>query len=192
MFKRVEKKLAKKKKEEELGITEEVKEAIGLNDVDSDDSTSDESEASSSSSTPKVPSKRKRSLEDGSDEGYDAVSEENDAEDDDGEPGVQMTVEETLHNPLYIVSIQPDIRGCIVCPHKTLKNGTMASVHTTSQVCRSRCNPWVYCEFSWRGRDICPPPFGRRTSGEYPNSGKRPHPPNQMMMLGRFWRLLSH
>jgi hypothetical protein len=54
MFKRVEKKLAKKREEEELGITEELKEAIGLNDLDSDDSSSDESEASGSSSSPKT------------------------------------------------------------------------------------------------------------------------------------------
>ena len=146
MFKRVEKKLAKKREEEELGITEELKEAIGLNDLDSDDSSSDESEASSSSSSPKIASKRKRFLDDDDDDGdgddldADADSEEqslgasDDTEDDEDGPGIQMTVEEALHNPLYIISIQPDSRGCIVCPHKLLKNDTMASVHTGSQV----------------------------------------------------------
>ena len=141
MFKRVEKKLAKKKEEEELGITEEIKKAIGLNAVDSDDSTSDESEASSSSSTPQIPSKRKQSSEEDLDDGSDpapwghdlGVSEDSAGDDEDG-PGVQMTVGEALRDPLFIVSIQPDIRGCIVCPGKVLKNETMVSVHTKSQV----------------------------------------------------------
>ena len=143
MFKRVEKKLARRRKEEELGITEEIKEAIGLNDVDSDDSSSDESEASSSSSSSKILLKRKRLLDDDDDEldsSPDADSDGqgsddlDDPEDDEDEPGVQMTVEEALHDPLHIVSIQPDIRGCIVCPRKLLKNDTMVSVHIRSQV----------------------------------------------------------
>jgi hypothetical protein len=156
MFKRVEKKLAKKREEEELRITEELKEAIGLNDLDSDDSSSDESEASGSSSSPKTVSKRKRFLDDDdndddNDAGSDADSEEqglgasDDTDGDEDGPDVQMTVEEALHNPLYIISIQPDTRGCIVCPHKLLKNDTMASVHTGSQVRRV---PLVVMEIS--------------------------------------------
>jgi len=141
MFKRVEKKLARKKEQEELGITEEIKEAIGINDLDS---SSDESEASSSSSSPKFSSKRKRPLDDeevdaSSDgQGSDVSDGPEDDDDDDYEVGVQMTIEEALHNPLFIVSIQPDIRGCVVCPHKLLKNDMMASVHMRSQV---RCAP---------------------------------------------------
>ena len=144
MFKRVEKKLAKKKNEEELGFTEEIKEVIGLNDVDSNDSSSDETDASGSTSSPRLTSKRKRLLDDELGPSSDAASEgqgsgaSDDPEDDDeDEPGVQMTVEEVLHDPLYIISLQPDIRGCIVCPQKLLKNDTMASVHTNSQVCRA-------------------------------------------------------
>lgn len=140
MFKRVEKKLAKRKEEEELGITEEIREVIGLNPVDSDDSTSDESEASSSSSAPQIPSKRKQSSEEGLDEGSDSASWGRDLDvsdesgDDEDGSGVQMTVGEALRDPLFIVSIQPDIRGCVVCPGKVLKNETMVSVHTKSQV----------------------------------------------------------
>ena len=139
MFKRVEKKLTRKKEEEELGITEEIKEAIGFNDLDS---SSDESEASSSGSSPKTSSKRKLSLEDddeldaGSDGRGSGVSYDSEEDDNDYEAGVQMTVEEALHNPLYIISLQPDIRGCIVCPRKLLKNDIMISVHVKSQVRR--------------------------------------------------------
>ena len=142
MFKRVEKKLARKKEEEELGITEEIKDAIGINDLDS---SSDESEASSSGSSPKISSKRKRLLDDDDEldtssdgRGSGALDGSEDDDDDDYEAGGQMTIEEALHNPLFIISIQPDIRGCIVCPHKLLKNDTMVSVHTKSQV---RCVP---------------------------------------------------
>ena len=136
MFKRVEKKITRKRKEEELGITEEIKEAIGLNDVDSDDSSSDESEASSSSTTPGILSKRKRSFEEELDDCSAAASGSDTSDEAEDEDGVQMTVDEALHNPLYLVSIQPDIRGCFVCPRKILKNDTMVSVHTKSQVSR--------------------------------------------------------
>ncbi|KAF9783270.1 hypothetical protein BJ322DRAFT_1021975 [Thelephora terrestris] len=139
MFKRVEKRITKKRKEEELGITEEIKEAIGLNDVDSDDSDSGESEASGSSSPPQVLlSKRKRSLEDEVDGGSGAASDSGTSDEEEEEHDVQMTVEEALHNPLYIISIQPDVRGCIVCPRKILKNDTMTSVHTSSQAHQRR------------------------------------------------------
>ena len=196
MFKRVEKKLAKRKEEEELGITEEIREAIGLNDVDSDDSSSDESEASSSRSSPKILSKRKRLLDDDeSDVSSDVVSEGrgslDDPDDDEDEPGVQMTVEEALHNPLYIVSIQPDIRDCIVCPRKLLKNDTMASVHTRSQV---RCVP-TREHYPSRYGDLMTfvsPLFGRPISGGCPNSKRRPHLPNQMTTRMISCPLFSH
>jgi len=64
---------AKEKKDEELGFSEEIKDAIGL--IDSDDFSSDESEASSSTSNPHVPSKCKRLLDDGPDANSDANSE---------------------------------------------------------------------------------------------------------------------
>ena len=159
MFKRVEKKLAKKKKEKELGITEEIREAIGLNDVDSDSSSSHDSEDSSSTASPRIQSQRKRLLDDDEPDATSDVSSEkqalgasDDAEDDEDEdePGVQMTVEEALHNPLFIISIQPDIRGCIVCPRKLLKNDIMASVHTSSQVCRGTSPQSL-----WGPHDVC-------------------------------------
>jgi len=184
MFKRVEKKLAKKKKDEELGFSEEIKEAIGLIDSDSDDSSSDESEASSSTSNLPVPSKRKRLLDDGLDASSDVNSEgqgsgaADDPEDYEDEPGVQMSVEEALHDPLYIISIQPDIRGCIICPRKLLKNNTMTSVHMKSQVCHIHCmsrygNLMTFVTFLLR----------RPISDGYPSSRKRPHLPNPMTTL---------
>jgi len=133
MFKRVEKKLARNKKEEELGFSQEIRAAVGLID---DDSSSDESEASSSTSNPQVPSNRNLLLDEQLDTSSHGTSDDPEDYEDEPGPGVQMSVEEALHDPLYIISIQPDIRGCIVCPRKLLKNNTMASVHMKSQVCR--------------------------------------------------------
>ena len=58
-----------------------------------------------------------------------------DPEEYEREPGVHMSIKEALHDPLYIISIQPRIRGCIICPRKLLKNDPMISVHMKSQVC---------------------------------------------------------
>jgi hypothetical protein len=198
MFKRVEKKLAKKKEEEELGITEEIKEAIGLNSVDSDDdSSSDESEASSSSSTPQIPSKHKRSFGKGLDGGPDSpvgghglgVSRDP-GESEDGS-GVQMTVGEALRNPLFITSIQPDIRGCIICPGKVLKNDTMVSVHTKSQVSPVPTHTTIFPD-SLRGFMTFSLTSGRLISDGRPSLRKWLNLPNKMSTFGRFYPLLLH
>ena len=44
MFKRVEKRIRKKEKEEELGIDEDMKEMLGMHDTDSEESDSSSSE----------------------------------------------------------------------------------------------------------------------------------------------------
>ncbi|KAF9646052.1 hypothetical protein BDM02DRAFT_3119272 [Thelephora ganbajun] len=180
MFKRVEKKLAKKKKEEELGITEEIREAIGLNDVDSDDSSSDESEASSSSPGPQTTLKRK-TLPDDELDASPAVNFEvqdsgasDDAKDAEDEPGVHMTVEEALRDPFHIISIQPDIRGCIICPHKVLKNDTMASVHTRSQAHQRRMS-----KFKEVAASVRPDGDAREVlSVAFPSTPSRPKSPS--------------
>jgi len=171
MFKRVERKLKKKQKEEELGIDEDMKEVLGIHDTDSDESDS-ESESSSSSSSDEnsdgdkdrvqrtnhsLEKKRKRgafeseddekvvdeSDEDaGSTDPEDGNEDEEDEdwgdEDEDDDDAVDMSVEEALHNPLYIVSIQPDIRACILCPGKLLKTPKVVEVHEASQAHRRR------------------------------------------------------
>lgn len=157
MFKRIERKLKKKQEEEELGIDEDMKEVLGIHDTDSDESNSD-SEASGSSDEDEdegggedeepdldtLLKKRKRlgsaSEEEEESELDDAEGEDQAMEDDDqqsedaDENDLQISVEEALRDPLYIVSIQPDIRGCILCPGKLLKNPKMAEVHRDSQV----------------------------------------------------------
>lgn len=176
MFKRVERRQKRKAKEEELGIDEEMKEAMGLGAQDTDSSESDSnsddsdsgSEASGDGTNSKFLSKpvkgglkRKRDEEsdaedhgleadegievddeeaEEAEEGEEAESDEEDEEED--QPS--MTVSEALQNPLHLVSLDPEIRTCVVCPGKLLKNTKMVEVHMTSNV----CHPFSYCTYA--------------------------------------------
>jgi hypothetical protein len=160
MFKRIERKLQRKAKEEELGIDEDMKEGLGIYDTDSDELESDSDESASdpgSSGSSSVDhetgseaeediedqpvlKKRKRDKHESEDENDEPSSDNESVAGQEDE--VQLSVEEALNNPLYIVSIQPDIRACILCPGKVLKNIKMAEVHKDSQVSRASfvCN----------------------------------------------------
>lgn len=53
-----------------------------------------------------------------------------------------MSAAEALENPIYIVSLDPELSACVVCPGKLLKNTQMANAHFTSNVnlpCSKRC-----------------------------------------------------
>lgn len=169
MFKRVERRQKRKEKEEELGLDEEMKEVMGLQDTDSSESDSNSDDNSDSDSeapgeegdaTSKPVKregslKRKRGAESDEEEG----SEEDDDEgeevgldgevDEDGEEGEEeeeedgtdeddeplMSISAALQNPLHVVSLDPEIRTCVVCPGKLLKNAKMIEVHMASNVC---------------------------------------------------------
>jgi len=121
MFKRVDKRRRKKEEEEKLGLDEEVKEILGIQDTDSEESESesdsDESEEEDSAVDEEVNS--------GEDE-----DDDDEEEDEDEDPS--LTVDQALKDPLYIVSILPDVKACIVCPGKFLKSVKMAQLHRTS------------------------------------------------------------
>jgi hypothetical protein len=124
MFKRVDKRRRKKEEEKNLGLDEEVKEILGIQDTDSEESESD-------------------SDSDEGEEEDNAVDEEvisgeednDDEEDDEEEEDPSITVSQALKDPLYIVSILPDVKACIVCPGKLLKSVKMAQLHRTSNAC---------------------------------------------------------
>ncbi|KAI0833315.1 hypothetical protein BC628DRAFT_1414134 [Trametes gibbosa] len=152
MFKRVAKRIRKQEREEELGLDSEMKEVLGMNNIDSDDDSSD-SDAGESSGDGR-PSKKARKdisdedsdeesdedeseedeeLDDGEDDGGLVEEEDEDEEEDeeeDGEP--PMSVSEALQSPLYIVSLEPEMKACIVCPGKLIKNPIMGDVHLKS------------------------------------------------------------
>ncbi|KAI5116399.1 hypothetical protein M0805_005867 [Coniferiporia weirii] len=144
MFKRLTRKQERIEREEELGLDDETKQVLGMHDTDSDESDTDSDSDSDLDSD----------LDAGSEldgEGVDAQmrmewlaaegggSEDEDESDEEGldldeelddEPPVVLS--EALKNPIYLVSMDPDVRACIACPKKLLKNGRMVEVHIES------------------------------------------------------------
>jgi hypothetical protein len=163
-----------------------MKQVLGLQDTDSDESLDSSSDSDSGNDSdlgsisgeesddeetdhirpaPNTSLKRKRSAaglhaqsdSDGSPgegelsglEGPDTDSSEDDMDDDDGPP---MDVMSATTNPIYDVPGAPstqDIRACVVCPGKLLKNTKMAKVHVESTVSiqrlADRCMCFVSC-----------------------------------------------
>jgi hypothetical protein len=120
MFKRVEKRRRKKEEEEELGLDDDMKEVLGVQDTDSDESDSDSEESDTG-------------IEKAGES--DANEEENvDGESSDGKD-IELSVEDALEDPVYLVSLELDTKACIVCPGKVLKHPKMIEVHKASGVC---------------------------------------------------------
>ena len=140
MFKRIQKKQKKTELEEELGLDDDTKQALGLGNVDTDTDES-ESEPESDSDgqygdslrvgtgadTEILEVEEGGEEEDGSDTGGSDIDEQLD-----GEP--PLTLDEALRNPVYSPYPDKDERSCLVCPHKRLKGGKMVDVHLQSGV----------------------------------------------------------
>lgn len=176
MYKRVEKRRRKQSKEEELGLTEEMKEVLGMHDTDSDESDSSSSSGPSEmagdsdedlemdaeqSADDEVPNerngqisskKRPREVDEGSEDedegGGDADEEDEDENEDEGDEGSDeeesidhdrpsISVTEAVRDPIYTIPSQPNLnlKRCVVCPGKDLKNDQMAEIHRASKVC---------------------------------------------------------
>jgi hypothetical protein len=134
MFKRVQKRQRKREREEELGIDGDMKEVLGLQDTDSEESDSSsegeedaESEDGEDELTVEVPAD---SEED--EELLDEDATESDDEETDELP--ELSVTEAVKNPVYVVSLEPRTEACILCTGKLLKNQTMSEVHKASKV----------------------------------------------------------
>lgn len=149
MFKRVQKRQRRKEKEEELGLDEDMKEVLGLQDTDSEESESSSDEGDSSQGGL---SENESDEEDGQEdvaqmsEGEEEEEEEEDTESDEEDELPPMSVTEAVKNPLYIVSLDPDIQACILCTGKLLKNVKMMEVHKASKVSLyTRCHFFPCC-----------------------------------------------
>lgn len=128
MFKRVEKRRRKKEEEEELGLDDDMKEVLGMQDTDSDESDSDsDSESAKESDT---------GIEKAAEESEANEEENADGESSDGKD-IELSVEDALEDPVYLVSLELDTKACIVCPGKVLKHPKMIEVHKASGVCTS-------------------------------------------------------
>ncbi|KAG2341791.1 hypothetical protein BDR05DRAFT_964803 [Suillus weaverae] len=123
MFKRVEKKRKKLEEEEELGIDEDMKEFMGFNDTDSDESASDSDSSSDGHSDADQLQSGEEDLEEEDEDG-------DEMEDDDDEPPILLS--EALRDPIYVVSLDPDVRACILCKGKIIKSTQMSTVHKAS------------------------------------------------------------
>ena len=134
MFKRVEKRRRRQEKEEELGLDEETKEVLGLHDTDSDESDTSSSSENEGSQAEEAP------VSDGeeqdNDELVDGLGEADDCDDEESNQDKlpEMSVTAAVADPVYLVSLDPETKACILCPGKLLKNATMADVHRASKV----------------------------------------------------------
>lgn len=129
MFKRVDRKRKKREEEEELGLDEDIKAIMGLNDTDSEESASE-----SDSSSDRDLDAEQSGEEDLEEAGDETEDEGEDAEaNEDDEPPISLS--EALRDPVYVVSLDPDVRACILCKGKVIKGTPMSQVHKTSTVC---------------------------------------------------------
>ncbi|KZT73613.1 hypothetical protein DAEQUDRAFT_754437 [Daedalea quercina L-15889] len=143
MFKRVARRQRKQERDEEMGLDAETKQVLGLHDTDSDESSS------SSESESGIDTGDENEINGAGD----VDDDDEDEEDGDGGEGLSdqdeesvdydaseaseeeeppLSVQEALRDPLYIISLDPEIRACIACPGKLLKNPTMCEVHRSS------------------------------------------------------------
>ncbi|KAG6900604.1 hypothetical protein C0993_007827 [Termitomyces sp. T159_Od127] len=136
MFKRVKRRQRKKEEEEELGLDEDMKQVLGMNDTDSEESASDTDDSESGSS------------EGSRYEGVYVSNEERVFEQIEGEESEKetslpvITVQEALRDPVYVISLKPNVKGCILCRGKFFRDVKTVEVHTLASSVNSQTNAW--------------------------------------------------
>ncbi|PAV16229.1 hypothetical protein PNOK_0784900 [Pyrrhoderma noxium] len=147
MFKRIEKKQKRQAEIDELGLDENAKEMLGIQDTDSDESES-ESDASASEdemgpnvAEGDVSMMTTEWLDTGNSGSED--EEDSDTEEPDFDPP-PMTLAEAIVNPIYAFS--EDVTQCITCPNKKLKNDKMVEAHLQSTAHKRRFQK--FCELA--------------------------------------------
>ncbi|KAF8348803.1 hypothetical protein F5887DRAFT_947587 [Amanita rubescens] len=136
MFKRVEKRLKRREEEEKLGIDDETRDVLGLNDTDSEESESDSDLLSLS----------ENELESSEDEGGDGGevwggirNDEMDGDEEEEEEGPRhiafpiFTTQQALDDPVYAHPTQDNAHLCSICPGKTLISAQSISQHLASK-----------------------------------------------------------
>jgi hypothetical protein len=141
MFKRVERRLKRREEEEKLGIDDETRDILGLNDTDSEESDPDSDLLSLS----------ENELESSEDEGGEVWGgigddemdddEEDEDEEEEEEKGPRhiafpiFTTQQALDDPVYAHPTQDNAHLCSICPGKTLISAQSISQHLGSKVC---------------------------------------------------------
>ncbi|KDQ19315.1 hypothetical protein BOTBODRAFT_170427 [Botryobasidium botryosum FD-172 SS1] len=119
MFKRVNRRIEKRKQEEELSLDSEMKEVLGLNDTDTDESDSASDLGQDSDDSLPVPS-------DGEEpEAEEAEGQEGDSPLDESEAEIEkspppMSAADALTSPTYSNPKQPSTFLCILCTQKLI------------------------------------------------------------------------
>ncbi|KAF7773219.1 hypothetical protein Agabi119p4_5386 [Agaricus bisporus var. burnettii] len=154
MFKRLERRLKRKEREDELGLDEDMKEVLGLNDTDSDES---ESDVESDSNGGDILDAESDEDEADAEEEMDLDEEHYDS-DNEGDQGSDeralITVAEALTNPIFLVSLDPTVNECIVCPGKQLKGQKMVETHKISNAHERRFKQFKNLAASADGKSI--------------------------------------
>lgn len=128
MFKRVERKRKKREEDEELNPDEDMRGTMRLDDTDSDESDSGSDSAQSDDSDVETGGGRNQE--------EDVASKDEDVGED-----PPISVAEALKDPIYLVSFDPAVYGCVMCKGKLIKNAEMAAAHKNANVCISAEKP---------------------------------------------------
>lgn len=114
-----------------MGLDDETKEIMGLNDTDSDESQTD-SDSDDSDGEENLASEAEGNQEDSGLEDEMDDKDEQDVSDNEDLPSI--LIQEALEDPVYVLAIEPTVvHGCIACPGKILKGEQMISIHKMSQ-----------------------------------------------------------
>ncbi|KAJ8519537.1 hypothetical protein ONZ45_g3537 [Pleurotus djamor] len=138
MLKRVQKRIQRKEKEAALGLDEETREILGLNDTDSDesdssgfDSDSDLGEDTLGDVDGDIPFDAP-----GDWEGESLASEEE--EEAEENESTTISVQQAMKDPIYVSSLEAGEWKCIICPGKVLKGSKMIEVHREAKAHKRR------------------------------------------------------
>ncbi|KAG6841443.1 hypothetical protein C0991_011113 [Blastosporella zonata] len=125
MFKRVEKRQRKKEEEEELGLDEDMKEVLGIHDTDSEESASDSDDSDSDADEGSGDEGVRQSDDEALGEDDLDIADEEESEEEIEQPAI--TVQEALRDPVYLISLEPAVKGCIAHERRIKQFTTLAS-----------------------------------------------------------------
>ncbi|KAK7050836.1 hypothetical protein VNI00_004947 [Paramarasmius palmivorus] len=131
MFKRVDRKRKRKAEEEALGLDEEMKEILGMQDTDSDESDNSASEVDDEGDSDSEAGDDEEINEE-EDEIEDAEEDEESEPEDEEEYRPTIPLHKAVSSPLYEIL---DATACLVCPGKVLKTPDLEDTHKKSKAC---------------------------------------------------------
>lgn len=135
MFKRVEKRLKRREEEIKLGIDDETRDVLGLNDTDSEESESD----SGLSLEDENDLESSEDESEGGGELWGGIQDDGDEEEEDEGPQQIafpiFTVQQALDDSIFAHPTQDNAHLCSICPGKTLISAQSISQHLASKAC---------------------------------------------------------